>query len=706
MKSMSYIKFDRALMTNLKEATDREVMRRNHRGAMMCSTILGCNTRKYHGLLIVPPVRRTASNPRLDPLVLLSSLDETVIQHDAPFNLSVHKYAGEVFSPNGHKYIREFDNEVATRVLYRVGGVILEKEVIFSKDRNQLLIKYKLVEAHSRTTLRLRPLLAFRTIRELTHENSALDWNYTTEDQGISMCLYEGYPRLYMQLSKGGDNMWHEDNLWYKNFFYDKEAERGNPCIEDLPSPGFFEVEIKRGEEIIFSAGDEPISPRDLKSEFAKAYADTLPRSSFRNCLSSAIEQFVFTPPKDEDSREEQKTYLIAGIPWFGARIRDILVSLTACSYGVGHPERYDQVLKSVLPPIWNYLETKEESEPLLKGVRNPDTLLWLINSIQDCYRWEGLEKTRDRYGDVVKRAMDCLFDSEVPMMRLEENGLLYAEPDRLDDPITWMDNTLDGWPVVDRRGYIVEYNALWYNALCFYRQLFSLQDPALDDMIMRTRESFIRTFVNEHDYLFDYVTGGQGSVDWSVRPNQILAVGLTYSPLSRSLQRKVLDIVTKELLTPKGLRTLSPKSPYYKPYLNGSQHDRKYAYLQGGVWPWLIYYYLSAYLKLFQRVGVDFVDRLLIPFEDEIAQHGIGSISEMYDPTPPYRGRGAISFMMSVSALLRIQNRLNEYKSEHSDTIFDYRLSMTTHHKSSPDKDENKDLSDDNGRSIESKKI
>ena len=685
---MSYIKFDRALMTNLREATDREVMRRNHMGAMMCTTILGCNTRKYHGLLIVPPKQPTDTNPGMEPLVLLSSLDETVIQHGSPFNLAVHKYAGDVFSPNGHKYIREFDNEVATRVLYRVGGVILQKEIIFSKVRNQLLIKYKLIEAHSKTILRLRPLLAFRTIRELTHENGALDWNVQVEDHGISMCLYPGFPRLYMQLSKGHDELWHEERFWYKNFFYDKEAERGNACIEDLPSPGFLEIEIKRGEEIIFSASDQPASARTLKHEYEKAYSETIPRESFKSTLIGSIDQFVYTPPVPEGASDAPaKSYLIAGMPWYGRRIRDILVSLTACSYGVGHPERYDQILQSVLPAIWSYIETGKESDPGLTGVWQPDTLLWLINSIQDSYRWEGIEKTREKYGAIVKRAIDLLTESKVPMMRLEENGLLYAEPERCDRPITWMDTTLDGHPVVDRRGYIVEFNALWYNALCFYRQLFAIDDPGLDDAIMRTQESFVRVFVNEHDYLFDYVPGEGGTTDWSVRPNQIFAVGLTYSPLSRSLQRKVLDIVTKELLTPKGLRTLSPKSPYYRPYLNGSQHDRMYAYLQGGVWPWLIYYYLSAYMKLFKRIGVDFVDRLLIPFEDEIARHGIGSISEMYDPTPPYRGRGATSFTMSVSAILRIQNRLDEYKSEHSDDIFDYKLSMTSHHKSSPDK-------------------
>ena len=677
---MSYLRFDRTVMTNLREALNREVLLRNKKGATMCTTLVGCNTRKYHGLLVVP--NQEAGSPNQ---LLLSSLDETVIQHGAEFNLAVHKYNGDHFSPNGHKYIREFTYDKSIKLLYRVGGVILSKEVVLSANENQLLIKYKLLEAHSETTLRLRPFLGFRTVKELTHENTVIDWSYKEEDQGISMSLYDGFPHLYMQVSKKGAT-WNHQPQWYKSFFYDKESERGNAYLEDLPVPGYFEFEIKKGEEIVFSASDHPFDSKQLLSCYDKAYEEARPIETFVDCLKNAVEQCVFKP-------DDEHTYLIAGSPWFGPRMRDTLVSLTASSFGTKNPQLFDEIMSTIIPAMWRYLDEGVE-DPMIKGISQPDSILWLVNCIQDYYRWEGAEKTVKKYGDTIKRAMKYIWDNKIPMMHLRENALLYAVPSKISEPITWMDNTIDGWPVVDRRGYIVEYNALWYNNLCFYRSIFDLEDPHLDDYIDRVSESFIRVFVNKHDYLFDYVADDKPQ-DWSVRPNQIFAAGLSYSPLSRKLQRSVLDIVTRELKTPKGLRTLSPKSPYYKGYLNGTLNERQYAYLQGGVWPWLIYYYLGAYLKLFRREGIGFVDRMLIPFEEEAKFHGISCVSEMYDGTPPFTGRGATSFLMSITAILRIRNRIDEYVSLETDDIFN--LSLTSHHVTSPDHDKTQDKNHDN---------
>lgn len=687
---MSYLKFDKAIMTNLGESLDREILRTNSRGAYLCSSILGCNTRKYHGLLVVP-----ALHPGEDSKVLLSSLDETVIQHGAEFNLAVHRYQDGTFSPNGHKYIREFEINGIVRIVYRVGGVVLSKEILFSNERNQLMIRYKLLEAHSRTLLRLRPFLAFRGVKELTSENMAINWNYEKINNGISMCLYDGYPNLYLQINKP-DVTWVHTPTWYRNLHYDREAERGHACTEDLPVPGYFECEINKGEEIIFSAGDCENVVQDLSRDFEKAESEVWSQDTFLNCLKSAANQFYFQP-------DDEHSYLLSGYPWFGARFRDQMVGLTACSYGIGKPERYESVMNTSLQAIRRYLDEGIVDGPI-SGVEQPDSLLWLINAIQDYYRWEGTQKTVQKYGDVIRKAIEYLLEDKVPNMELRENGLLYVIPKSPAEPVTWMDNTLDGYPVVDRKGYVVEYNALWYNALCFYRDILMIKEKKLDELIDHVSESFVRVFVNEHDYLFDYVVDGQHH-DWNVRPNQIFAVGLTYSPLSRNLQRSVLDIVTKELLTPKGLRTLSPKSPYYRGYCNGPLHDRFYAYLQGGVWSWLLYYYLSAYLKLFKRGGIPFVDKLLIPFEEEMKMHGIANISEIYDGTPPFRGRSGISFMMSVTAILRIQNRLEEFNDYDTDDIFDLQMSLTTHHKTSPDKEIEEQVSVQNNARTDTKK-
>ena len=237
---MSYLRFEKAVMTNLQESLRRELLRTNRSGAYSSSTLVDCNTRKYHGLLVVPV-------PELDDdnHVLLSSLDCTVIQHGAEFNLGLHKYQGNTFSPNGHKYIREFDASLVPTTTYRVGGVILKKEVIFQAYEDRILIRYTLVDAHSATTLRFRPFLAFRSVRQFTHENMTASREYTEVDHGIKTCMYAGYPDLYMQFSKKNDFIFMPD--WYRGIEYPKEQERGYASNEDLYVPGYFEMPIKKG---------------------------------------------------------------------------------------------------------------------------------------------------------------------------------------------------------------------------------------------------------------------------------------------------------------------------------------------------------------------------------------------------------------------------------------------------------------------------
>lgn len=635
-------------MSNLEVSLSKEMLRTNRRGAYHASTILNCNTRKYHGLLVVPNSFADEHSS-----VLLSSFDETVIQHGAEFNLAVHKYQDGTVAPNGHKYIREFDIDTIPKILYRVGGVILSKELIFAANSNRVLIRYTLLDAHSPTTLRFRPILAFRSTKELTSENNAINWNFKEVENGIMMNLYEGYPELYMQFSS--PVTWSHMPVWYKGFLYERELERGHACTEDLPNPGYFECNIKKGQSIIFAAGDAPVSPKELDDIFEKNIEQRTPRNNFTNCLINAADQFYLQKNND-------KHYLLAGYPWFGIRARDQFINLTACTFGIGKPERFDKIFNTAWPAIHHFMKTGEGDKDII-GIEAPDTLLWVITSIQDYMKWRGIDETRSKFGERVREMIRYLMDSRHPMMRRMENGLLYTiSKDR--SPITWMNSKIDGHSIVDRQGYIVEFNALWYNALCFCRELFDITDDTYTHLIEKVAESFVRVFVNEHNYLFDYVCEGR-SQDWNVRPNMIFATGLKYSPLSRDMQRAVLDITTKELLTPKGLRSLSPKSPDYKGYCNGTLRERAYASVQGAVWPWLMYPYLSAYLKLFKHSGISFVERLLISFEDELTLHGIGTISEMYDGTPPFVGRSGISYAGSVSAILRIQNRLNDYYME-----------------------------------------
>lgn len=644
---MSYLKFDKRLMVNLEESLTREVLRTNRKGAYHCTTVVDCNTRKYHGLLVMPV-------PGLDDdnHVLLSSLDETVIQHKAEFNLGLHKYAGGSFSPNGHKYIREYTSDTVPRTLYRVGGVILSKEKVFSSFENRIMIKYTLEDAHSPTTLRFRPFLAFRSVNELTYENGNVNKSYEEIPNGIKTCMYPGYPELYMQFSKKATFVF--EPYWYKGIEYPKEQERGYPYQEDLYVPGYFEVDIKKGESVYFCAGEEPVVTTRLKNLYEHEVTSRTPRDSFFNSLKNSAQQFYYRP-------NETDAYLLAGYPWFKVRARDLFISLPGSTLSIDDPVRFEKIMHTAMPAIRNFMETGA-LDKVMREIDQPDILLWAISAIQQYAIYAGIEQARELYAEFVKQMIDYLLDQKHPDMKVMDNGLLYASGK--DKTITWMNSTINDKPVVSRSGYIVEFNALWYNALCFYTELMGgISIDRLDKQVKAIEKSFAETFMNGYNYLFDSVSTNR--VDWSVRPNMIFAVSLPYSPLSKLQKRSVLDIVTKELLIPKGIRSLSPKSEGYHPYYVGPQYDRDMAYHQGAAWPWLLGAYLEAYLRVFGKGGVSFVERMMISMEEEMSLHCIGTISELFDGNPPFKGRGAISFAMSVSAILKVVVLLKKYNAD-----------------------------------------
>jgi len=587
-----------------------------------------------------------------DNHVLLSSLDETVIQHDAPFNLGLHKYAGNNYNPKGHKYIREFTCDTVPRTVYRVGGVVLAKEKVFSLYENRIMIKYTLEDAHSDTTLRFKPFLAFRNANSLAQENGSVNKLYQDVPNGIKTCMYKGYPDLYMQFNKKVKFVF--EPYWYNGIEYLKEQERGYPYKEDLYVPGYFEVPIKKGETIIFSAGVGPIATNQLKKLFVQEAEARTPRTSFYNCLKNSAQQFYFRP-KEEDA------YLLAGYPWFKVRARDLFISLPGCTLSIDDPVRFEKIMHTAMPAIRNFMQTGK-GDGVIREIEHPDVFLWAIWAIHQYARAMGIDKAQTLYADFVGEIITYFRDQKHPDMKLMENGLLFAEG--RDKAITWMNSTINGKPVVARSGYIVEFNALWYNALKFYKELAGDKaDESADVLINKMDTSFVETFLNGYNYLLDSVSGGY--VDWSVRPNMIFAVAFPYSPLNRVQKRAVIDIVTKELVTPKGLRSLSPKSEGYRPNYVGTQNERDLAYHQGTAWPWLFGAYLESYLKIFGKGGISFVERMLISMEEEMSLHCIGTLAEIFDGNPPYTGRGAVSFAMNVAAILRVLEMLKKYNAE-----------------------------------------
>ena len=644
---MSYLKFDKNLMINLEQSLPKEMLRTNQSGAYHCTSVVGCNTRKQHGLLVIP-IAEMGNKPH----VLLSSLDETVIQHGAPFNLGLHRYKGGVYSPNGHKYIREFDCESVPRTTYRVGGVILTKEKIFISHENRILIRYTLVEAHSPTTLQFRPFLAFRESNELCMANSSLNTACEEVANGVASCLYNGYPTLYMQFSH--KPKWVNDPHWYKDIEYVKDLERGVPYTEDLWVPGYFEVPIKKGESIIFSAGVKEVSPRSLNKMYEKEIASRTCRSSFYNCLKNAAKQYYL---KDKDG-----DFIISGYPWGTVLARNTFMSLPGTTLAIDHKDDFESIMATASKELLKFMATGELSNRI-HGIDLPDIPLWAVWAVQQYAKSISTTAAHDEYMELVENIVNYIIDNNHPNLQVDQNCMVSTIGTSM--PVSWMNSMMWGKPVVPRTGYLVEFNALWYNALRFAaklsendesRQEFHNKCLAQAEKIV---EPFVNMFLNDYGYLYDYVTGAYA--DPSVRPNMVIAVGLDYSPLDRRQRKRVLDVATRELLTPKGLRTLSPRSYGYRPFYLGSPEDREISLHNGPARPWLMGFYADAYLRVFGMSGVSYIDRMLIGFEDEMSQGCIGSLSQLYDGNPPFAGRGAISHATNVAEVLRTLRTLKK---------------------------------------------
>jgi len=648
---MSYLKFDKLQLINLNYSLGREFLRSNRAGSYASSTITYCNTRKYHGLLVCP----------LDDLdgekhVLLSGLDETIIQHEQEFHIGSRKYPG-LYHPLGHKYIREFHSDPIPTHRYRVGGVILKKEALLTQDEERILMRYTLEDAHSPTKIRFQPFLAFRQIHRLSKANLDLNSKYEDVPGGIRMKLYTGYPFLYMQVSKKADYV-HAPN-WYYNVEYMEEQKRGYDFHEDLFACGYFEVTIKKGESIIFSAGTSEIEPDSLKRKFTAEVNKRTPRDSFANCLENAAQQFFV--------RKGKKLYVTAGYPWFGIWGRDTFIALP----GLSMARKDMQTAKTVLDTMVH--ELRDGLFPNLgigasADVNSVDAPLWFMWALQKyVYELGSFANIWNTYGKYIKDILNAYRNGTTYGIKMRENGLIYSGV--TGKALTWMDAVIHGKPVTPRIGYDVEINALWYNALMFAIEVakksrdndFTAEWKDFPELV---KNSFLQTFWSDKNkYLADYVDDdGQ---NWQVRPNMVFATSLPYIMLDEEQRRAVLHMIEKELLTPKGLRTLSPKDPNYVGAYEGSQEQRDGAYHQGTVWPWLLGHYIEGYLKLHGKKGIPMAEKVFNSFEDDMVTAGIGSISEIFDGNPPHYPKGSISQAWSVAEVLRINCLINEYKNK-----------------------------------------
>jgi predicted glycogen debranching enzyme len=647
---MGYLKFDKSKVVNLEYSLGREVLRTNRSGSYSSTTIVGCNTRKYHGLLVCPVDELGG-----DRYVLLSSLDVTVVNDERSFNIGIRKFKGDYYSPKGHKYIDDFETDKIPMTIYRVGGVILKMERLLVHYEEQLLIKFTIVDAAEPMKLQFKPFLAFRNIHQLTHANMDAYTKVDDIKNGIRARLYEGFPWLNMQFSSKAEFVHVPD--WYYGIEYPEEQKRGYDYSEDLFTPGFFEVAAKKGDCIIFSASTKEEKPSGLKQKFTKTVSSKIPRDSFVNCLRNAAQQFV--------EKRSSGTYIIAGYPWFGSWGRDTFISLPGIAMAKDKLNLYTEVLDTQVSRMKNGL-FPNMGNPDNPAFNSVDAPLWFFWAIQQ-YSKAGGPDAWERYGAAAKSIIHAYRHGTSFNIIMRDNGLIYA--DAPGKALTWMDAIVDGSPVTPRRGYAVEINALWYNAVCYTLELakafgdkkFIKEYVSLPGLISK---SFIEMFWDEKaGYLADYINDEEGK-NFFVRPNMVVAVSMPYSILNKEQAGKVLNIADKELVTSRGLRTLSPQNGKYTGVYAGNQKQRDNAYHQGTVWPWLLGPFCEGWLNLYGKLGLEKVKKLIYGFENVMNEHGITTISEIYDGDPPHSPEGSISQAWSVGEVLRIMQMIEKIDS------------------------------------------
>ncbi|MGH9907796.1 MAG: amylo-alpha-1,6-glucosidase [Pyrinomonadaceae bacterium] len=643
---------------NLETALSREWLETNGIGGFSSSTIIGLNTRRYHGLLTA------ATRPPVGRLVLLSKLEETVIIDGRRYELSANQYPGAVH-PQGFNYQIGFRLDPFPVFTYEVEGVKLEKSVFMVQGENTTVIRYEMAKAvlpdgqASAPTIRLevRPLIAFRDYHSTTHENGALNPHVEIENGLTTIKPYGDLPALHFAHDPAAVDT---DGFWYRNFQYAVEQERGLDFAEDLFSPGAFTFDLKANAKVRIIASTESCNVRKADA-YRKAETDrrklligmSAPQANqLVNALTAAADQFIV-------ARERCKT-VIAGYHWFSDWGRDTMIALPGLTLATGHAE----IAKSILAEFANHVDQGMLPNRFPDAGETPeyntvDATLWFFEAVRSLLQYTNdYEFVRANLYAVLTDIIDWHVKGTRYQIHVDDDGLLYSGEPGVQ--LTWMDAKVGDWVVTPRHGKPVEIQALWYNALRVMEQLAEkFEDTnarkSYGVMADRTRKSFNKVFWNEAaGCLYDVVDGE--TTDASIRPNQVIAVSLNNSMLSKERAASVLRVVECELLTPRGLRTLSPSDPNYIGRYEGDPRKRDGAYHQGTVWPWLMGPYISAYVKIFGRkAGRKVATEWLSNFEDHRREEAcLGQVSEIFDGNAPYTPRGCVAQAWSVAELLR----------------------------------------------------
>ncbi len=647
---MAFLSFNKSELVNLEYSLKREIIGSNKTGAYCNTSVVDCNTRRYHGLLAVP-VDAFGGEKH----ILLSGLDESIVVNHRQFNLGIHCY-GDIYEPRGHKYIVDFTAAPVPTLTYKIGETTLRKSVILAPDSDQVMIKYEIVSSPASCELILKPFLAFRCIHRLTKENPEARTGYRELENGVSFNMYEGFPDLNLQFSKASEFRYAPS--WYKGITYTDEYRRGFDCKEDLFVPGTFSLKLRKGESVIVSGSTAVEDAKGLSRKFTSIVKK-------KGNITSNLDLLKYNADLLICNRNGHKQ-IDAGLTWLETGLlRETIVALPGLTlYAGAGAKEFEEILDNLIADNAERLSTR--TTQIEAPLRIADDLQQYIAFGADA------KKVWKKYGPVIKGIIESYLPGHREEVALHPNGLLWCQKWRT--ALSWMNAYVNGIPVTERAGYQVETNAFWYNAICFALEMERKFAPKNTAFIQRWNaiktlidENFEKTFwIPERGYLADYVdNAGQRP---AVRSNQLYAIALEYSPVSDENKSSIMQTIANELITSRGIRTLSPRNEAYRGVYEGSQIERDLAYHQGCAWIIPLDYYIDL---AFRMIGPSYFKRaeyLIEGFYKDIYKHGVGAFSELYDGDPPHEPHGAISSACSTAALLRIEYLLDRYRQQTTD--------------------------------------
>jgi predicted glycogen debranching enzyme len=631
----------------------------NERGSYSSSTVIGCNTSSYHGLLIGslhPPVSR---------IMALSTCVEELIWQGRVYNLSTFAFPDGI-TPSGCTHLRQFSRGLGAHFVYEVDGIEIDKAVYLARKSDTVVMEYTFHGIEEPVEWVVRPLVGLRDFHWLGRSDAPLRSRLADSGVAVSRDDLAGWELLMDSL----DMAFHDDPQWWFNFTYRANQRRGQPATEDLFAPGSFVGRLERDGRIVFRAdlrghpqGRNPavVAVDGLKRELTDHLKETVYQAKVRDdvekTLTLAADQFVVK--RGEGNRAGST--IVAGFPWFADWGRDAFIALPGLLLETGRFEEAKSVLCTFAAAadggmIPNHFDDRAGNAHF----NSVDASLWFIHAAFQYLHATADRETFSHLLDTIRWIIDSYHKGTRFGIHADTDGLIIAGDS--DTQLTWMDAKYDGVTFTPRWGKAVEVNALWHNALSHVERFYSDKDPALAEryrtMARQVGASFGQVFWNtQRDCLNDTVMG-DGWIDSSLRPNQIFAVSLPFGPpLNRARQRAIVDVVERELLTPFGLRTLERSAPSYKARYEGPQSLRDAAYHQGTVWPYLIGPFVEAYLKVhdFSSTARVKASRMIEPLLQHLLGSGcLGSVSEIFDGDEPQLPKGCHAQAWSVAELLR----------------------------------------------------